>query len=271
MLRTNLLTFFVLLLTFIIPQAMAKDLNLTIVYDNNPYNENLETRWGFSCLLEGTEKTILFDVGGEGKVLLENMKKLKINPEDVDIIVLSHIHQDHIGGLSDFLGKNSDVTVYLPESFPKKFKKDIKKKGAQLKEIKRPAKICENVISTGELGKTIKEQSLIVKTTKGSVVITGCAHPGVVNIVETAKEIGKSDVFLVLGGFHLLSMKESQIKEIANQIRNLKVKKIAPCHCSGDLAREIFEKEYKEDFIQAGVGKEIKIENAFVEKENIKR
>ena len=84
----------------------AEDLTITIVYDNNPYNEELETRWGFSCLIEGLEKTILFDVGGEGSVLLKNMEKLKIDPKKVNVIVLSHIHYDHIGGLSDFLKKN---------------------------------------------------------------------------------------------------------------------------------------------------------------------
>jgi len=245
---------------------MAKDLNLTIVYDNNPYDKKLETAWGFSCLVEGTEKTILFDVGGEGDLLCENMKKLEIDPKEVDIVVLSHIHQDHIGGLFDFLKENHNVTVYLPESFTKEVKKDIEKAGAKLVEVKKPAQITEEVYSTGELGKRIKEQSLVIKTEKGLVVITGCAHPGIVEIVKKVKEIDSCDVFFVLGGFHLLSMKESQIKEISKEMKELKVKKIAPCHCSGDLAREIFQKEYKEDFIEAGVGKKIKIENAFSEK-----
>lgn len=252
--------FFILL---VLPTT-AKDLNLTIVYDNNPYDKELETRWGFSCLVEGAEKTILFDVGGEGDVLLKNMKKLKIDPKEVDVIVLSHIHHDHIGGLSDFLEKNPKITVYLPESFPKKVKKDVKKMGAKLVEVKKPIKICEDVYSTGELGGWIKEQSLIIKTTKGLVVITGCAHPGVVNIVKKAKKMHKSDLFLVLGGFHLNSMNRKQIKEIVNEIKKGKVMKVAPCHCSGDLARELFEKEYKENFIGVGVGKKIKVENAFL-------
>jgi len=93
-------------------------LDLTIVYDNNVYNEELETRWGFSCLIEGLKKSILFDVGGESSVLFMNMEKLKIDPQEVDIIVLSHIHYDHIGSLPSFLEKNPLVTVYPPESFP---------------------------------------------------------------------------------------------------------------------------------------------------------
>ena len=71
----------------VVPIAVANDLDLTIVYDNNPYDEELETRWGFSCLVEGPEKTIIFDVGGEGSVLLKNMKKLKINPKSINVVV----------------------------------------------------------------------------------------------------------------------------------------------------------------------------------------
>jgi len=82
------------------PMIHGKDLALTIVYDNNPYDRRLETRWGFSCYIKGPEKTILFDVGGEGSVLLNNMDRLEIDPKTVDAIVLSHIHHDHIGGFS---------------------------------------------------------------------------------------------------------------------------------------------------------------------------
>ena len=73
-------------------------------------------------MVEGMEKTILFDVGGEGSILLENMEKLNINAQVVDIIVLSHIHYDHIGGLFDFLRVNPKVTVYMPVSLPQSVK-----------------------------------------------------------------------------------------------------------------------------------------------------
>ncbi len=243
--------------------AVAKDLDLTIVYDNNPYNEELETRWGFSCLIEGLEETILFDVGGESAVLLKNMEKLKIDPKKVNVIVLSHIHYDHIGGLSDFLKKNSLVTVYLPQSFPQSIKDKVKKVGAKLVEVYSLRKICKNAYSTGELGSWIKEESLIIKTSKGLVAITGCAHPGIVNIVKKAKEMLKTDVYLVLGGFHLCWVNAWQIKGIAKGLKEQKVKKVAPCHCSGDLARKLFKKAYGKDFILSGAGKKIKIKDAF--------
>jgi len=271
--------------------GIAKDLDLTIVYDNNAYNEKLETRWGFSCLIEGLEKTILFDVGGEGSVLLKNMEKLKIEPKTIDIIILSHIHHDHIGGLSDFLRKNPLVTVYMPKSLPQSVKDKVKDAGAKLIEVHSSIEICKNAYSTGELGAWIKEQSLIIKTSKGLVIITGCAHPGVVNIVEKAKEILRSDiypvrnitrgnnetakdeseqkrkisngVYLVLGGFHLCWMNAWNIKKIINGVKKEKVEKVAPCHCSGDLARKHFKKVYAKDFILVGCGKKIRIKDAF--------
>lgn len=243
--------------------AFAKDLDLTIVYDNNPYNEQLETRWGFSCLVEGLDKTILFDVGGEGSILLRNMDKLKIDPKAIDMIILSHIHYDHIGGLSSFLEKNSEVTVYLPESLPQSVKRTVKEAGAKLIEVRKPLAICKNVYSTGELGSWIKEQSLIINTSKGLVVITGCAHPGVVNIVKKAKDMLRKNVYLVLGGFHLCWMNTWQIKGIVKGLNEQGVKKAAPCHCSGDLARELFKKAYGKDFVLMGAGKKIKIKDAF--------
>ena len=241
----------------------GKDLDLTIVYDNNPHDDRLETRWGFSCYIKGKEKTILFDVGGEGSVLLSNMEKLKIAPKTVNVVVLSHLHYDHIGGLSHFLKKNPDVTVYMPRSLPESVKDKVRLVGAHLANVQKPIKICKDVYSTGELGTFIKEQSLIIKTSKGLVVITGCAHPGVVNIVKRAKEILESDVYLVLGGFHLCWMNLWQVKRIINGVKQEGVKKAAPCHCSGDLAREEFKKAYGKDFILVGAGKRITIEDAF--------
>ena len=246
------------------PQPKARrDLTMTIVYDNNPYDKKLETKWGFGCLITGTEKTILFDTGGDGKTLLSNMRKLGLRPASVDIVVLSHIHGDHTGGLSQFLHANSNVTVYMLRSFPGEFKRAVVETGAKVVEVHEPAGICRRVHTTGEVGKWIKEQALVIETAEGLVVVTGCAHPGIVEMVRRAREVLRKDVYLVLGGFHLGGMSAGRIGKLIGELRAEKVQKTAPVHCSGDLARKLFGQEYKDDFILGGVGKTIRIEDAF--------
>ena len=235
-------------------------ITITVVYDNNEYDPRLETAWGFSCLIKKENSTILFDTGGNGKILLSNMNRLKLDPKEVEVVVLSHIHNDHVGGLEAFLEQNSNVTIYLPHSFPDAFKDKIKKQGAKIINVDKPLRILQNVYSTGELGTEIEEESLIINTEKGLIIITGCAHPGIIDIVRRAKEIMKTNVYLVMGGFHLKGMSEREIDEIVEEFRKEGVEKVGPCHCSGDLARKIFEKAYHKDFIRVGVGKIIEID-----------
>ncbi len=91
---------------------------MTIVYDNYQSDPDLRTDWGFGCVVDGFAKTILFDTGTSGQILLSNMSKLQIDPQDIDVVVLSHIHGDHTGGLAAFLDQNAQVTVFAPQSFP---------------------------------------------------------------------------------------------------------------------------------------------------------
>ncbi len=260
------------------------NLIVTIVYDNNPYMQGpacpeyppkdhctigrgtagrLETAWGFSALITGAEKTILFDTGGNGSLLLSNMKKLAVEPNDIDVIVLSHIHGDHTGGLAGFLQKNCNVTVFMPGSFPKKFKENTQKYGAQAVEVKESLKICENVYSTGQIGRLIKEQSLIIRTNVGLIVITGCAHPGIVKMLTAAKDLMKSldpardgdDILLVMGGFHLEWTTKGGIEKIISAFKQLDVRYVVPCHCTGEKARSLFEKHFDKNYVKIGAGK----------------
>jgi len=257
---------------------MSYEMCITVVYDNNPYKQELETAWGLSAFITGHEKTILFDTGGDGSLLLNNMEKLAIDPDSIDIVVLSHIHPDHTGGLGSLLEKNPNVTVYLPESFPKKFKDNVQDNGAKIVEVEQPMKICENVYSTGQLGKWIKEQSLVIQTDKGLILITGCAHPGIVNIVNPvrssrqrgtgaecltsngvniAKDLVKDDILLVMGGFHLEWATKGKIEKIISAFKQWHVRYVGPCHCTGDKARALFEKHFGSNYINIGAGKVI--------------
>jgi len=230
------------------------EITLISVYDNYQVDKRLKTAWGFATLIKTPCEPILFDTGGNSEILLSNMKKSGIDPSSIKKVVISHIHGDHVGGLEGFLEKNNDVTVFIPKSFPQSVKNMIVQKGAKFVEVSVSRKISDSIYTTGELYGPPKEQSLIIDSGKGLVIITGCAHPGVVNIVKKAKKLMKKDkVYLVLGGFHHPPI--SCVKEF----RKLQVEKVAPSHCTGDLVREAFRKGYKENFIEYGVGKTIEI------------
>ena len=192
-------------------------MKLRIVYDNEAKGR-LESDWGFSCLVETDNSKILFDTGASSDILGYNMKQLELKRESIDVIALSHEHWDHVGGLDAVL--HPEVEVYLPRSFSSKLKKRIAKQVAKVIEVSGPRDITPGVHTTGELGLKTKEQSLALETEGGVVVLTGCAHPGLKNILETATYFGV--VYGVIGGFHGFD-KLKLLREI---------KKIIPCHCT---------------------------------------
>jgi len=232
--------------------------SITTVYDNYQVNPALTTAWGFGCVIRTAQEGILFDTGGDSSILLGNMEKMGISPEDIDIVVISHIHGDHVGGLDGFLERNGKVEVYIPASFPDSLREKIKSRGAEYRDVTGCIKICDGVYTTGEMGSSIREQSLVLNTGEGLVVITGCAHPGIVSIVEKARRVlPDRSIYLVMGGFHLSGASDSQLKGIIEGFRGLGVQKVAPSHCSGDRCRELFRQEYGEDYVEGGAGNTI--------------
>jgi len=158
------------------------------------------------------------------------------------------------------LAKNPRLEVWMPYSFPADFKKAIEKKGAQVREVIKPAPICPGVYTSGVIDGPVREQSLVLDTGEGLVVFTGCAHPGIIHILEEIKATFPKNIYLVMGGFHLAGMSETEIKKIVASFRRLGVKKVGPTHCSGETARRLFSEEYGLDYIRAGVGQEVIIQ-----------
>jgi len=231
---------------------------ITVVYDNRQYNPNTKAGWGFSCIVWGN-KTVMFDTGGDSTTLLLNMKAMGISPQKIEVLALSHAHGDHTGGLAGFLEENNKVKVYFPSSFSRSFKAGIEAKGAEAIEVTGYTKITDGVYTTGELGTSTKEQSLLVETSRGVTVITGCAHPGIAHIVEKAGELTGKKIHLVMGGFHLSGASDDEVKKIISEFKGFGVKKVAPCHCTGSRAIRLFEEEYGNGFVKVGTGKIIKV------------
>jgi 7,8-dihydropterin-6-yl-methyl-4-(beta-D-ribofuranosyl)aminobenzene 5'-phosphate synthase len=242
-----------------ITSIAVKNLHIIVVYDNNPYKAGLTTSWGFACVIKGAEKTILFDTGGSSAVLLGNMQQLGIDPKEIDIVVLSHIHGDHVGGLEGFLKENTSATIYLPASFPLELKEFLSRARVKMVEVNDPVMICSGVYSTGELGTWIKEQVLMISTKTGIIVITGCAHPGIVNILKVAKDLLEDRIQLAMGGFHLEAESKSKLEEIISDFKRLGVERVGPCHCSGDTVRRMFKQAYGNGYLDVGVGRLIEL------------
>jgi len=234
-------------------------IRITILYDNYVHTPGTQGDWGFACKIEGMPRTILFDTGTRPDTLFGNMEKLGVTGEDVDLVVISHNHGDHTGGLFPFLERKADVTVYLPESFPADFCTRVTNAGARLERVGAPLQICPGVWSTGDMGTAIHEQSLILDTPPGLVVITGCSHPGVVDIVKRAREILKRNVYMVFGGFHLMQHSPQQLQDIVAEFRQLGVRKCGATHCTGDKAIAAFREAYGDDFLAMGVGRVVTI------------
>jgi 7,8-dihydropterin-6-yl-methyl-4-(beta-D-ribofuranosyl)aminobenzene 5'-phosphate synthase len=154
---------------------------------------------------------------------------------------------------------NRQIAIYLPKSFPKKFKENIQKCGATPIEVKEPQKICEDVYSTGQIGKLIKEQSLVIRTRAGLIIMTGCAHPGILKMVKAARESAGGSILLVLGGFHLEWATTGKIQKVISAFKQWHVQYVGPCHCCGHKARSLFEKCYGKNYINIGTGKVIAV------------
>ncbi len=213
-------------------------MKVTIIYDNEVYEEGLTADWGFSCLVEAENTPrILFDTGTNGSILLSNMQKLGIDPASIDEVFISHPHFDHIGGLSAFLNVRSDVLVYVPASL-----RGVR--GAkEVISVSEPLKIHENVFSTGELDGI--EQSMVVKTGKGIALIVGCSHPEMAHILKAASQFGK--VYAIIGGMHGFSEFEL--------FKDLEL--ICPAHCTAYKAQ--IKSRYPDKCVGAGAGKVIEI------------
>jgi 7,8-dihydropterin-6-yl-methyl-4-(beta-D-ribofuranosyl)aminobenzene 5'-phosphate synthase len=209
-------------------------IKITLIYDNTAFDNSLIADWGFSCLIETDGRIILFDTGAKGQILLDNMNKLEIDPTAIDEVFISHDHWDHTGGLSDFLNINS-CRVYVPASFENDYA------NREVVKVKESREIHDNIFSTGELANI--EQSLVLNTEEGSVVVVGCSHPGVDKILETASQFGKP--VAVVGGLHGLDQYDL--------IEDLQL--VCPTHCTQHISE--IRSLYPEKYMKGGAGQVI--------------
>ena len=160
--------------------------------------------------------------------------------------------------------QKGNACIYLP-NFSRDFKDKAKKFGASLIEIDKLTQILPGIFSTGEIAgayhnKYMAEQAMVLKTKNGITIITGCAHPGVLKMVEKVKtKFPKEPIYLVSGGFHLMESDKRAIEIVAENFKKLGIIKAGPTHCSGREAAVIFKEKYGKNFISVKTGQIFKV------------
>lgn len=239
-------------------EGPGASVRLTILYDNTTEDPRLAVEWGFSALVEYKGHTVIFDTGLDGPSLLGNMEVLGVNPEVIEAVVLSHEHGDHTGGLQDLLATGIQPEIYIPAAMASMVTQEQREQYTII-EVLDPVEILPGMFSTGEFSGSVPEQGLVVETPAGIVVITGCAHPGIVRMVQRASEIVNGEIALVIGGFHLSGYNPGYIDTIIADFRSMGVKQVAPTHCTGEQQIAQIAEAYGEDYIPGGAGRVIVI------------
>lgn len=270
-------------------QSLFKNAKVTVLYDAFGKDNGLTKDWGYGALVEVNGKRILFDTGNNGEVLKHNAKAKNIDLTNLDFVVLSHRHGDHMGGLSYLLSINPNVTIYapkegfgvyggnLPSSFYPKDPTLPKEQRyydgvppetlhfgsawpeANIQLIDKDTEIAPNIhliaqVSDKKGTLELKELSLAINTENGIVILVGCSHSGVENIVATAAQINPTILF-VGGGFHLIQGNPVELEKVITVLRdNHKVKYIAPGHCTGELTFSALQKAFGKQYLYAGLG-----------------
>ncbi len=284
----------VLLQLLLISPSYAVD-KITILYDAFGSKSTLEKDWGFSALIEYQGKKILFDTGNNADIFAHNVKTKGIDLSKLDFVIMSHRHGDHIGGMPYLLNKNPNVMVFAPKekfgvfgsSLPSSFyhtDKSIPKNrryydgepphtmtfgDAWDKKFELVDKTIEimpglflvSLVSTNPGTLELRELSLAMQTPDGLVIIVGCSHPGIENIVAEAATIDPN-IHMVLGGMHLVVTPKSEIQKTSLSLRdNWEIDYIAPGHCTGEPAFSILAKDFGNKYIYAGLGQTIKFDD----------
>jgi 7,8-dihydropterin-6-yl-methyl-4-(beta-D-ribofuranosyl)aminobenzene 5'-phosphate synthase len=270
--------------------AVAAESKITILYDAFGKDAAMRKDWGFSALVEVAGKRILFDTGNDRDIFAANVKAKGVDLTNLDFVVLSHRHSDHMAGLSHVLSVNPKVKIYAPldglggiygSSLPSSvYRKDgslppemryydgrppdILKLGrawqdANIELIDKTTEIAPGItlialVSEVPGTRELRELSLAVNTPDGLVLVVGCSHPGIEKIVEAAAAINPK-FHLVAGGFHLLVAPDDAIAKIVTALKDtFKVENVAPGHCTGEPTFAALKQAFGNRYIYAGVG-----------------
>ncbi|MDH4123711.1 MAG: MBL fold metallo-hydrolase [Thermoplasmata archaeon] len=200
------------------------DWKARIVYDSKA-ERGFTPGWGFSVLLSKRDFNLLFDCGWDGHTLRDNLGRLGLTFADLDMVFISHGHWDHISGLTEILHDMflpDQIEVALPSSLSANLKREISKR-VKIREISARMELLPSIWSTGPLGAGVAEQALVIDCGGKGIVVTGCCHPGMREVLKEAEEIVEPNT--IIGGIH-----DSDPAEIPDSIGQ-----IILCHCTHNV------------------------------------
>jgi 7,8-dihydropterin-6-yl-methyl-4-(beta-D-ribofuranosyl)aminobenzene 5'-phosphate synthase len=254
---------------------MNHDLKITVLTENTAGGRGLLAEHGLSFWIEFGTRRILFDTG-QSRLMLANARRLGVDLASTDAIVLSHGHHDHTGGLAQVLRISPQARVHAhPAALRGKFKRDsngvvrdIGMPAAAKRRLRSHAKIVLNerptqpypgFFLTGPpprkaafetvIGNFLADrhgtkpdlipddQSAYIETPKGTVVILGCAHAGVINTLRHVRTLtNQRPIRMVIGGMHLGEASPERMAQTVAAFRELDIPRLHPCHCTGFAA-----------------------------------
>lgn len=238
--------------------SFGAELEIRVIYDNTSAQAGVQEDWGYAALVDFRGHRILFDSGTKPDLFLANLRKLQIDPESIAQAVISHEHRDHRSGIYKLYPLHPRLTAFFLDRFPAEAFAEAQQVGMKPRRVTGPEQLAPGLWTTGAIEGDPPEQALVMETSKGVVLMTGCSHPGIVKIVETVKQQrGVESIRMLIGGFHLFRTGADQIEEIGKRLQALRVERIVPAHCTGDPAKERFAAMWKEKYGTAGAGKRL--------------
>lgn len=263
--------------------------HIKVLYDSFGKPSVLHKDWGYAALIEYGGKRILFDTGNNPEILGQNAKNMGIDLTKLDFVVMSHRHGDHMGGLAYVLRVNPKVKIYAPKEGFGVYGSDLPstfyRKDPSLPAEQRyfdgtppetmrfgsawPGTDFQLIDKNTEIGPGVnlitlisqkpgtlelRELSLAINTPNGLVLVVGCSHPGIDQIVQAAAAINPR-IHLITGGFHLVVASDADIAKIVDSLHDtFKVEYVAPGHCTGEPAFAAFKKAFGDRYLYAGLG-----------------
>ncbi|MGH9718743.1 MAG: MBL fold metallo-hydrolase [Bryobacteraceae bacterium] len=240
----------------------AAELDIRVIYDNTSARPGFKEDWGYSAVVTFKGKRVLFDSGTKPDLFTQNLKRSGVEASSLDATVISHEHPDHIGGIFAILrATKPTMSLNFLDSFPIAVFEMADAADFSPRRLVKPREIVPGVFTTGLVQGSPSEQALLIETSQGLVMMTGCSHPGIVKMIETAlQQRNAKSIRLLIGGFHLFEMKEPDIVPIVAKMHQLGVKSVIPAHCSGDAAKKLLKEAYGKNYDTAGAGKRLDLE-----------